>query len=183
MKHTRNPHPPAVCTADGCNHRHMAKGWCSMHYTRAKHGWDMSRPPLGHGLTAAFTRGDFAAARDALLVRTDPDGDCLIWRGAKTAGYGSVYFAGRTRGAHRAMGSIMEGRVLEGHEVVHHLCGNRACISPAHLVVTTQSENTAEMLERHSYLRRIAELEQALRQLDPMHPLLPFTQQIGNQQG
>lgn len=41
-----------------------------------------------------------------------------------------------------------------------------------HLEPVTHRDNTAEMLARHSYLARIAELEEALASIDAGHPLL-----------
>lgn len=54
----------------------------------------------------------------------------------------------------------------------HHTCGDSRCVNPDHLQPVTHRDNTAEMLARHSYLARIAELEEALATIDPSHPLL-----------
>jgi hypothetical protein len=46
------------------------------------------------------------------------------------------------------------------------------CVNPSHLQAATHVENIAEMKARKSYEARIAELEQALMLLEPLHPLL-----------
>jgi hypothetical protein len=59
-----------------------------------------------------------------------------------------------------------------GIQAAHHVCGNRSCVNPDHLQPVTHQDNTAEMLERNSYLKRINELESRLRYLSPDDPLL-----------
>ena len=58
--------------------------------------------------------------------------------------------------------ALFVDNIPESH-VVHHKCGNHACVRPDHLQATTQTDNLAEMLERQSYLRKIAELEAKLK--------------------
>lgn len=72
--------------------------------------------------------------------------------------------------AHRVMAQATYGDIKD--KPVHHKCGDRRCVNPAHLQVVRPIENVAEMLERNAYLRRIAELEQVLRSTHPHHPLV-----------
>ena len=74
--------------------------------------------------------------------------------------------------AHRvAFHASSDGQLLDGLPI-HHKCATRACVNPDHLQAVTQLENTAEMMARAAYVRRIDELERALSAVAPGHPLL-----------
>lgn len=114
----------------------------------------------------------------ASLVREMPnftdsnETGCWLWKMAKNnAGYPMIGHGGNAGLVHRRMLQVALGRPL-GREPVHHKCANPACINPDHLQLTSHRENTAEMFERRFYRERIAELEQALREISPDHPLL-----------
>lgn len=71
------------------------------------------------------------------------DTGCWEWqRPLDRDGYGQVWAAhhGRPVGAHRAAYEVWIGSIPTGHHV-HHRCGNRACINPAHLVAVTAPEH------------------------------------------
>ncbi len=69
--------------------------------------------------------------------------------------------AKKTVRAHRVAFAIDHKIMIEdlGPMPVHHNCSNRRCCNPDHLRQVTTEENLAEMFERTSYLKRIAELE------------------------
>ncbi len=48
---------------------------------------------------------------------------------------------------------------------IHHACGNHRCLNIKHLMTVTPQVNNAEMIERHAYKRRIAELEAEVTRL------------------
>lgn len=93
-------------------------------------------------------------------VREEESG-CLVWVGCCRNGYGALSVNNAPRYAHRLAYEIWIGPIPT-MGVVHHACGNKLCIEPTHLQAVGQHENTAEMLERTAYLRRIAELEEQL---------------------
>jgi hypothetical protein len=72
---------------------------------------------------------------------------------------------------HRLVLEAKHGKPL-GSQHAHHICANTMCVNPDHLQPVTHRENAAEMLARHSYLKRIRDLEHALAQANPNHPLL-----------
>lgn len=97
------------------------------------------------------------------------DGECLVWIGGlNTRGYGYVAPGGGGQGsrlAHRVAWEHYTGSALAPGDVVHHTCSNKRCIRVEHLQLVSHQENSAEMLERQFYLRRIAELEAEVARL------------------
>lgn len=144
------------------------------HYSvNGKAGWYDRLGPLRQ----AIIRCDGPAVIRILQSRCslDPEdaGGCWIWTGAVRSGYGYIGRKETNRLAHRVAWEAARSFTQEiGGLSVHHKCGVRLCMNPAHLVLATHAENTAEMLGRRAYLARIADLEGALRTLAPGHVLL-----------
>lgn len=66
---------------------------------------------------------------------------CHVWTGARNSDhYGVVRIRGRLELAHRMAYRLHVGPIPRGREL-HHECGNRACINPAHLRPVTHREN------------------------------------------
>lgn len=67
---------------------------------------------------------------------------CWLWDGAHQGGY--AIFSTRsdgTRKAHRVAYALAHGGLAEGLPI-SHLCHNRGCVNPAHLVAESMWENT-----------------------------------------
>lgn len=188
-----------ICSIEGCDRQHRANGYCSSHrsaWYRANKApvskecrWcaspflDSARSSYCSSECRRFNRLnplrfaliylDDAGVLDALERTTVRSGECWIWNSAKTAGgYPSFGTTPLLKGAlaHRLVAERFHGDLLG--QPVHHTCANRACLNPEHLQPISSRENTAEMQERTFYLRRIAELEAALSEQNPGHPLL-----------
>lgn len=92
---------------------------------------------------------------------------CWIWDGPLgNDGYP------RSKRLYRNVVEAKHRQPLGKQAVVHHKCAVRACVNPDHLQPVTHIENTAEMLARQTYLKRIRDLESALAVAVPDHPLL-----------
>ena len=83
---------------------------------------------------------------------------CWLWIGTPKSRYGRFRINGKHDYAHRVAYLMWVGGLEEG-SVVHHTCGNSKCVRPTHLQAITPENNTAEMVERQSYLRAIRRLE------------------------
>ena len=84
------------------------------------------------------------------IQRGEPD-ECWPWTGAKTKrGYGT-YGGGRGGPRGYVARYLLEqhlGRPLRPGEVTRHSCDNPPCCNPTHLLVGTQKQNLADMVDR-----------------------------------
>jgi hypothetical protein len=72
---------------------------------------------------------------------------CWIWQRALTPdGYGITNRDGDTK-AHRWLYKKHVGAIPEGHDL-HHRCGVKACVNPAHLEPVMRAEHTRLHAER-----------------------------------
>jgi hypothetical protein len=75
--------------------------------------------------------------------RVEAQGDCIVWTGALSGGYGRVSVDGRQRYVHRVAFVATTGADLPNDAVLDHTCRQRACVRVAHLEVTTNDDNIA----------------------------------------
>jgi hypothetical protein len=79
------------------------------------------------------------------LANTKRSGECMLWQGAKTNGYGRIKRDGVVVHAHREVHRLVTG---DSPEAVMHTCDTPLCINPAHLRSGTNRENTADMVAK-----------------------------------
>lgn len=65
---------------------------------------------------------------------------CWEWTKGKVLGYGAFRLGFNRELAHRVSYTICVGEIPLGLHI-DHICGNRACVNPAHLRLATQSQN------------------------------------------
>ena len=87
------------------------------------------------------TQRRYKTPEEALAARTEVQGDCLVWTGAKLkAGYGSIQVNGKRLRVHRYAWERERGAIPDG-VFVDHLCHNRLCVALPHLRLATPAEN------------------------------------------
>ena len=104
------------------------------------------------------------------------DKGCWVWLKRGKDGYPTFAMTLKTGKVklyrmHRVALEAKLGKSL-GKQAAHHMCANSMCVNPDHLQPISFRENTAEMMQRNYYITRIQDLEAALAQASPEHPLL-----------
>lgn len=112
-----------LCEIMGCEKPVLARGWCSRHYNR----W--------------YRTGDaeIDLTWERFWAKVDAEGDCWIWTGSKTNGYGRFSDGGHIF-AHRWSWQRLVGEIPD-EGTIDHLCRTRACVNPDHLEVVSLLEN------------------------------------------
>lgn len=122
--------PTRICSIDGCEGSHLARGWCGRHYQK----WKVHGDPLGGGNRYSSPDQSFAA-------RTAWRGSCLEWRGVKcSGGYGLLRVGGKMTPAHRFAWEQAHGPIPTQTDV-DHICHNPACCNVEHLRLATRLQN------------------------------------------
>jgi len=180
--------------ADG-THRNCARSDCDAVFLRTDTGvhkgkWCseacyqiiMQRSRSKGLLRQAVESGDYQSMvielQDRVTV-TKPLG-CWVWNGKRRntkkdggSGYPVATFGKRTVQVHRVVLEVKHGKPL-GSQHAHHTCNNTICVNPDHLQPISHRENMAEMLTRKTLTNRIRDLEEAMREVAPDHPILNF---------
>lgn len=129
-----------VCSVEGCDRPHRGRGWCRMHYARAQSHVDLlaaAQERFDRSVGLPFAPGDFAFEDRGFTVNGRPS-PCLIWQRGTARGYGRMTVRGELLYAHRFAALLAYGAV-EGE--CHHLCRERLCANPAHLLLLSPEEH------------------------------------------
>jgi hypothetical protein len=85
--------------------------------------------------------GGYELLWPAIRTKVSLVGGCWVWVGARSGnGYGAFKHGSRTILAHRLVYEVVVGPIPRGLSL-DHLCGNKACVNPAHLEPVTHREN------------------------------------------
>ncbi|RIS38520.1 hypothetical protein D2E60_21575 [Mycobacteroides abscessus] len=128
-----------------------------------------TRGPLRRAYEDKDHAGVIAAIKS--MVSVDDVTECWNWSRRINDGYPVQRIGSKSVAMHRL---ALESSLMKplGSQAAHHICANSRCVNPDHLQPVTHRENLAEMLARKAYVSRIRELEDALAELAPDHPLL-----------
>lgn len=132
------------CTVEGCENKHLAKGFCRAHYLRL---YKKGRLNL--------VRFDGHTAYEKVMLKSEeqPNG-CRIFKGCILYhGYGQIRDGDKMRMAHRVTFEHHKGSVPKGFEI-DHLCRNRACVNPDHMEVVTHTMNVQRGIAGHNHASR-----------------------------
>lgn len=84
-------------------------------------------------------------------AKVEPEYGCWLWTGSVLkSGYGSVVWNGRSARAHRVAYELTFGPIPNGLDI-HHICGERLCVNPAHLEPMKHGEHAALHVRRPSH--------------------------------
>ena len=126
------------------------------------------RPPL----RKACEENDHKGILEAIEERVNKTKTgCWEWPHINAYGYPIASIGGNRIFVHRLSLEAKHGAPL-GSQAAHHICANTKCVNPEHLQPVTHRENMAEMMARRAYVDRIAELEEAIKELAPNHEVL-----------
>ena len=118
-----------LCSIDGCDKKHYARGWCRVHYER----WKRNGDPEFVAYVKTETPGE------SFALRTEWQGDCLVWTGTKNKnGYGQIFVSGRNIYVHRYAWEQANGPIPDGMLVVRKYHCDPACVHVGHLRLTTK---------------------------------------------
>jgi hypothetical protein len=129
-----------LCSIEGCGKPHLARGWCRQHWNR----WRREGDPLHQAKKGAPL--NFLMS----LIGT-AETECIKWpHSVINGGYGSVFFDGKRRTAHRTVCRLQHGEPPFPGAQAAHSCGkgHEGCVNPNHLYWATRVENAADMV-RH----------------------------------
>lgn len=141
-----------ICSIEGCGRKHLAKGYCDLHYWRNhRHGSPFANPDNDGQPLAWLTKH----------ARWESDA-CLPWPyGRNSHGYGSIAFGGKHIGAHRAMCIIAHGEPPFPAAHAAHSCGrgHEGCVNPKHLRWASAAENHGDRRFTREGTRRVGNLK------------------------
>jgi hypothetical protein len=82
------------------------------------------------------------------------EGNCWVFRGCNSHGYGQIRYLNRNYSTHRLSAHIYHGLDLESIDLkaLHKPeCEYKACWNPAHLYIGTQKENVNDSVEANTF--------------------------------
>ena len=80
---------------------------------------------------------------------------CWIWQGSKYKNnYGKTVWGGKQYYAHRMSYIIFKDLILN-NQVVRHICDNKLCVNPEHLIIGTQSDNILDCVKRNRHFNQL----------------------------
>lgn len=129
-----------TCDIEGCEGKHVARGWCKRHYK----SWKRRGTPY---YVAPKTLKTFEQKLEEYTIPI-PECGCWIWLAAQSSsGYGRTCINQIFIVAHRASWEYHNGPIPEGMHVLHK-CDTPLCVNPNHLFLGTLKDNTQDAIRK-----------------------------------
>lgn len=112
------------CAHAACDRLVHSRGYCGSHYNTARAAGLLPTP----------------TPESRFWKKVDTSGDCWLWTGSTTRGYGTFHVDGKSTYAHRYSYELHVGEIPEG-AVIDHKCHAPSCVNPEHLHSVSQREN------------------------------------------
>jgi hypothetical protein len=154
------------CSFSGCTAPAFCRGRCNGHDRQWRDG--KSPTPLRKQRKGWSEEDRFWDQVNRLATN-----GCWEWQGAQSNRRGTFTRSGgrgpkRTILVHRwAYAFFNPEEDIEGL-TIHHKCANSLCVKDDHLQAVLHINNVAEMNERQGYLRKIAQLERRVAELEAL---------------
>lgn len=121
-----------ICTFEGCDKKHHARGLCSSHRRQS----DAGKP-----LTRLRDMGNGKSFQDRFWAKIQRTETCWDWTGAiNSRGYGVIKKNDNILLAHRYSYQEHKGKIPTGISI-DHVCHNKRCVNPSHLRLATDKQN------------------------------------------
>jgi hypothetical protein len=125
------------CDVADCVSPRVTAQLCQTHYLRMRARGTTDPAPAAH-----------ASMGERFWRHVDQtSGECWLWTGATSGGYGSLRHLRKSRRAHRISWEIHRGLIPAGLLVLHS-CDVKRCVNPAHLSLGTDQQNRQEAIDR-----------------------------------
>lgn len=132
-----------ICSVDGCEKPHKARGWCKSHYRR----WLRAGTPEMEQKPHLFI--DDLHDRVRAIGWDVAENGCWTWRGYLSNGYPFTYRRGKNYLVTKLVLEMAGQPSPFPGAVVRHRCDNPPCLRPDHLEWGTRPDNTQDMVERY----------------------------------
>lgn len=157
----------SLCSISDCGKPLKTRGLCVAHYTRLLRNGDPLGGKASHGEPQQFYRD---------TVITYQGDECLIWPySTMRNGYGQMRVDDKLRTVSRQLCEDVNGPPPTPHHHAAHSCGNgtKGCVTKAHLLWKTKSENEKDKVyhgtdnrgERHPMSRLTQDQVREIRAL------------------
>ncbi len=77
--------------------------------------------------------------------------ECWEWTSSTNGCYGLISYKGQNYCAHRVSFKLTNPNKLEPHHKVRHLCNNKLCVNPSHLIIGSLQDNARDKHEVKKY--------------------------------